>query len=189
MPGQSSGSTIAIDEVGAIEAVSDWYVRIGRLIRRERLARGWSQGELARRTGTDQRMVSRIETGISPHPEPRALLSMSVVLTVSRAELAEVLEIGDYMSLDHHLPDLDEPRIKQLYRRLVKLSAADQWLAIGIFEQLVNRFRAGEGPRRVVHLVAGLVATRVLLDMVSDGKMNGVIKFAAELCARGRGVL
>ncbi|MBU2960230.1 helix-turn-helix domain-containing protein [Citreicella sp. C3M06] len=51
-------------------------VALGREIRRSRKARGWSQGDLARLSGTDPRQISRIETAAH---EPKLSLLLAVV--------------------------------------------------------------------------------------------------------------
>ncbi|WP_147115492.1 helix-turn-helix domain-containing protein [Tateyamaria sp. syn59] len=49
---------------------------LGQQLRQARKAKGWSQGDLARRAGTDPRQISRIETAAH---EPKLSLLLAVV--------------------------------------------------------------------------------------------------------------
>ena len=56
------------------------------VLRRERELRGWSQAELAEEVGTDQKVVSRWERGIS-HPSPYFRKKLIELLGKNAAEL------------------------------------------------------------------------------------------------------
>lgn len=56
---------------------------VGRRLRRERMARGWSQAELAGRVGVGQSTVCRIESG-----QPTASFVLAQVASALGCELA-----------------------------------------------------------------------------------------------------
>jgi len=57
-------------------------VAIGDQVRALRVQRGWSQAELARRSGVDQGRISRLESGETLNPQPETLLRLSEALQV-----------------------------------------------------------------------------------------------------------
>lgn len=61
------------------------------VLRRERELRGWSQAELAEEVGTDQKVVSRWERGIS-HPSPYFRKKLIELLGKNAAELGFVVQ-------------------------------------------------------------------------------------------------
>ena len=77
---------------------------IGTAIRSARLARGWSQDELARRAGVSRRWISEIESG-KPNAQIGKIL---VALNVLDIELHDEI-VEELAPTDHQRPvDLDE---------------------------------------------------------------------------------
>ncbi|MFK4189026.1 helix-turn-helix transcriptional regulator [Streptomyces sparsogenes] len=54
-------------------------IEIGRTVQQRRTELGWSQTELARRSGTTQPAIARLETSLIP-PSTRTLLPMATAL-------------------------------------------------------------------------------------------------------------
>jgi transcriptional regulator with XRE-family HTH domain len=82
------------------------------VLRRERELRGWSQAELAEEVGTDQKVVSRWERGIS-HPSPYFRKKLIELLGKNAAELGFVVQ-----------PETPEPSLA--YDRITPASSLTQ---------------------------------------------------------------
>jgi transcriptional regulator with XRE-family HTH domain len=67
--------------------------RFGRLVRRKRAERGWSQTDLARACGSSQMRLSRLETGRVPRPRHATLQALCRALGLPPVEL-DLLRAG-----------------------------------------------------------------------------------------------
>ena len=68
-------------------AGTEGVAMLGPLIRAERLKRGWTQEQLARRVGLTQAAISQLERGRQPSTTARTLARMAEVLDVPLARL------------------------------------------------------------------------------------------------------
>lgn len=74
--------------------MTDSFEKIGDLIRERREARGWSQDELARRTGTSQQNIGRIESGKVQHSRYIEPILKALGSEINRA-VQQTAEAGD----------------------------------------------------------------------------------------------
>lgn len=96
----------------------------GEDIRRERMGRGWSQAELARRAGVSVNTVNRIETS-RDYSNPRLL-----------PRIERALSIGDYAAAPPERPAPDEV-VEALKRATAAQFAAELTRRLGEHEQLL----------------------------------------------------
>lgn len=79
--------------------MTDNFEKIGDLIREHREARGWSQGDLARRVNTSQQNIGRIESGAIKHSRYIQPALVALGLDVGRA-VSLTAEPGDVIPQD-----------------------------------------------------------------------------------------
>jgi transcriptional regulator with XRE-family HTH domain len=92
---------------------------VGDRIRDARLAKDWTQAELAARMGVNERTVSRWQSGHLPKPE--TLVQLAVVLGVPQAYFVATEDVAAALG------DLQE-RVGQLTTRVESLTRALEWL-------------------------------------------------------------
>jgi ribosome-binding protein aMBF1 (putative translation factor) len=65
-----------------LEKERDHAITRGRRIAAARRSKGWAQEDLAQKTGLRVSTISRIERGISLHPQPRTLKVLARILRI-----------------------------------------------------------------------------------------------------------
>lgn len=70
---------------------------LGMTIKRNRQSKGWSQEELAKRSGgvADQAAISRLENGLIADPGSKMIFNIAKALDMKADELLSILCIGD----------------------------------------------------------------------------------------------
>lgn len=111
----------------------------GDVIRRERVARGWSQQRLANAAGLNRSHVTTIETGKIGMPQyetvqalakalgmlPRELIEPTgQTIMEARGEYSTDVESDELVQLFDRLPDDDRARLVAIARALYQLSRA-----------------------------------------------------------------
>jgi transcriptional regulator with XRE-family HTH domain len=110
---------------------------LGHRIARLRRAKGWNQGELARRIGTTNQQISKYERG-SYLPKLDAL-----------ARIAEVFDTTvDYLLHGHEPQRKPDPRIRALVAPLERLPAEARAHVASFLEAFLKACEAGERYRR-----------------------------------------
>ena len=87
-----------------------------------RIDKGWSQSELARRVGTKQANISRIENGLS-NPTLNFLIKLTQVLDLKLVLSFEAMEITQQFYI---LPDSDPARTYKIARDSITDSGDDK---------------------------------------------------------------
>ncbi len=95
-------------------------------LRAERLARGWTQKELAERSGTERANIARLETG-RHSPRVDTLESLAKAMALSLADLFETGEAAaETMELSRRLAKSGVQRLKAQLRRMRELGVIDE---------------------------------------------------------------
>jgi transcriptional regulator with XRE-family HTH domain len=111
---------------------------IGERVRAERLARGWTQAELARHSGVSQATLSRIEEGHVASPRLPVLQKLAAALRITIDSLAEE---GYQLSMDDVLRR--DPRAQAIFSGYERLPE-DKRNQIADFVRFLEGKKGGE---------------------------------------------
>lgn len=112
----------------------------GARLRALREAKGWSQPDLAKASGVDQSVVSRIESGKSKNPRADSARLLAVALGVAVEALQEPIDGSAPSDVDHLVappPAAEVPALRVTIDTAVLLARE-------VVDQLMQRLAAGE---------------------------------------------
>ncbi len=113
-------------------------MKIGDIVKQLREARGWTQGELARRVGNiEQNTISAIETGRTLMPEQATLLGLADAFGISEIEL---LRAAGYVRANPE-PTVIPPELHAIYQDLQSLPTEKQAIRLRALSQIARVLR------------------------------------------------
>jgi transcriptional regulator with XRE-family HTH domain len=114
-----------------VDKSQTWYVKL----KRERLRRGWSQADLAKRVGSNTKTISRWERNeASPGPFLRQKLAATFEMSIEELGLfseeeTEEIEVNNLVSTLSSTSEWGEaPHVERFLGRKQELDAVSQWI-------------------------------------------------------------
>ena len=118
---------------------------LGDVIRAERMRRGWSQSELARRAGLTQGHIHQLETGKRANPRVEVLLRLTHAFEMSADDLLK--GIDSPVAANSEPEDALDTMLADLAETMTNLTHADREAVLNHARALRDQHKHGRSDR------------------------------------------